>query len=67
MMYEFLYDYVFEKWGVDNVRVCMTDTDSLLLEIKTDDLYRDFAPDVPKMFDTENITESSLGIRRLKE
>ena len=45
MMYEFLYDYVLPKWGFDNVRVVMTDTDSLLSEIKTDDLPKDILPD----------------------
>ena len=61
MMYEFLYDYVFPKWGVDNVRVCMTDTDSVLLEIKTDDLYADFVEDVPKWFDTQKYHRTKFG------
>ena len=61
MMYEFLYDYVFPKWRVDNVRVCMTDTDSQLLEIKTKDLYKDFAPDVEKWFDTEKYHRTKFG------
>ena len=61
MMYEFLYDYVFPKWGVENVRVCMTDTDSVLLEIKTDDLYKDFAEDVPKWFDTQKYHRTQYG------
>ena len=61
MMYEFLYDYVFPKWGVDNVRVCMTDTDSVLLEIKTEDLYKDFANDVPKWFDTQKYHRTKFG------
>lgn len=34
-MYEFVYDYCFPKWGVDNFRVCRTDTDSIIAEIKT--------------------------------
>ena len=66
MMYEFLYDYVFEKWGVDNVRVCKTDTDSLLLEIKTKDLYKDFADDVPKWFDTEKYHRTKFGDTEIK-
>ena len=49
-MYEFLYDYVFPKWGVENVRVCMTDTDSLILEIITQDLYKDIVVDIPERF-----------------
>ena len=45
-MYEFLYDYVFPKWGVENVRVCMTDTDIFILEIRTEDLRKDILPDI---------------------
>ena len=51
-MYEFVYDYCISKWGIDNFRICQTDTDSVICEIKTEDLYADFAPDVPEMFDT---------------
>ena len=51
-MYEFMYDYVFPKWGVENVRVCITDTDSLILEIKTKDLPKDISPDIKERFDT---------------
>ena len=42
--------------GVDNVRVVMTDTDSLLLKIKIKDLPKDIAPDIRAHFDTgENV------------
>ena len=40
-MYQFFYDQVIPYWGCDNVELLMTDMDSLMLEIKTDDLWRD--------------------------
>lgn len=67
MMYEFLYDYCFVKWGVDNVRVCMTDTDSLLLEIKTEVLYKDYADDVPRWFDTQKYVRTEFGETVIKK
>ena len=53
-MYEFVYDYVFQKWGVDNVRLCVTDTDSIIPENKSGDLYKDIVDDIPERFDTSN-------------
>ena len=46
---------------MENVRLCMTDTDSVLLEIKTEDLYKDFAEDVPKWFDTQKYHRTQYG------
>ena len=40
-MYCFFYDQVIPSWGRDRVELLMTDTDSLMLEIKTRDLWRD--------------------------
>ena len=42
-MYRFFYDQVIPSWGRDNVELLMTDTDSLMLEIKTKDLWGDIA------------------------
>jgi hypothetical protein len=39
-MYEFHYDYIKPKYG-DKARLLMTDTDSLVYEIQTDDFYAD--------------------------
>ena len=38
----------------DNVKLCYMDTDSLIMHIKTEDLYKDIADDVEKRFDTSN-------------
>ena len=56
-MYEFLYDYCFEKWGVDNVR---TDTDSLILELSIEDLYKSILPDIPERFDTSKFKRTDF-------
>ena len=53
LMYEFWYDYIKPKCG-DNVRLCYMDTDSFVMDIKTDDFYKDISNDVDKWFDTSN-------------
>ena len=53
LMYEFWYDYVKPKYG-DNVKLCYMDTDSFIMNIKTEDFYNDIANDVEKRFDTSN-------------
>ena len=53
LMYEFWYDYMKPKYG-DNVKLCYMDTDSFVMNIKTEDFYKDISNDVEKMFDTSN-------------
>ena len=53
LMYEFWYDYMKPKYG-DNVKLCYMDTDSFIMNIKTEDFYKDIANDVEKRFDTSN-------------
>ena len=52
-MYEFWYDYVKSKYR-NKVKLCYTDTDSLVMNIKTNDFYKDIAQDVQERFDTSN-------------
>ena len=51
VMYEFHYDYMEPKYG-ENLKICYTDTDSLVYHIKTEDFYEDIAGDVKEKFDT---------------
>ena len=51
-MYEFHYDYMKRKYDDDKLTLCYMDTDSLVYDIKTDDLYKDIADDVESRFDT---------------
>ena len=53
LMYEFWYDYIKPMYG-DKAKLCYTDTDSLVIHIKTDDFYKDIANDVERLFDTLN-------------
>ena len=41
------------KYG-DNVKLCYMDTDIFIMNIKTEDFYKDIANDVEKRFDTSN-------------
>ena len=45
LMYDFFYNTLQPKYGVDNVKLLFTDTDSLFLEITTPDLYKDIYDD----------------------
>ena len=53
LMYEFWYDYMKPKYG-DKARLCYMDTGSFVMNIKTEDLYKDIASDVERWFDTSN-------------
>ena len=53
LMYEFWYDYMKPKYG-DNIKLCYMYTDSFIMNIKTEDFYKDIANDVEKRFDTSN-------------
>ena len=50
-MYEFWYDYVKPKYG-ENGKLCYMDTGSLIVHVKTDDIYKDIAEDIETRFDT---------------
>ena len=52
-MYEFWYDYMKPKYGND-VKLCYMDTDSFIMNIKTNYFYEDIADDVENRFDTSN-------------
>ena len=67
LMYEFWYDYMKPKYN-DDVRLCYMDTDSFVMDIKTNDFYKDIANDVENRFDTSNYevntSETSALARR---
>ena len=52
-MYEFWYDYVKKKYG-DMVKLCHMDTDSLIMNIRTKEFYKDIAQDGEERLDTSN-------------
>ena len=53
LMYEFWYDYMKPKYNND-VKLCYMDTDSFIMNIKTNDFYKYIANDVENRFDTSN-------------
>ena len=59
LMYEFWYDYMKPKYGND-VKLCYMDTNSFIMNIKTNDFYEDIANDVENRFDTSNYEVNRL-------
>ena len=67
LMYEFWYDYMKPKYN-DNVKLCYMNTDSFIMNIKTNNFYKDIANDVEKRFDTSNYeVNRPLPIRKNKK
>ena len=58
IIYKFWYNYMKRKYG-DMVKLCYTDTDSLVMTIKTKDIYKDIAQDVQERFDTSSYSVDS--------
>ena len=55
IMYEFWYDYVKNKYR-NKARLYYTDTDSFVINVKTNDFYKDISQDANESFDTSNYT-----------
>ena len=53
LMYDFHYNYIKPKYG-ERANLLYTDTDSLIYDIETEDLFQDINPDVKSWFDTSN-------------
>ena len=67
LMYEFWYDYMKPKYN-DNVRLCYMDMDSFIMNIKTNDFYKDTSDNVGNRFDTSNYeAKRPLSIRKSKK
>ena len=56
-MYEFHYDYIKNNYG-NNSRLFISDTDSVMYEIKTEDVYEHFSKD-KKFFDFSSYSAKS--------
>ena len=66
-MYEFWCDYVQPKYG-ENAKICYMDTDSFIVHVKTDVIYKDIAEDVETRSDTSNYElDRSLPNRKNKK
>ena len=67
LMYEFWYDYMKPKYN-DNAKLCYMDMDSFIMNIKTNDFYKDISNDIENRFGTSNYevntSETSALARR---
>ena len=66
LMHEFWYDYMKPKYN-DNVRLCYMNTDSFIMNIKTNDFYEDISDDVDNRFDTSNYEVKRPLLMRKKQ
>ena len=53
VIYEFWYDYVKLKYA-ENAKPFYMDTDSFIVHVKTDGIYKEIAEDIETRFDTLN-------------
>ena len=53
VIYEFWYDYVKPKYG-ENAKICYMNTESFIVHVKTDDIYKDIVEDIETRFDTSD-------------
>ena len=60
VMYEFHYDYMVPKYGLEKLKLCYMDMDSLVYDIKTEDFYADIADDVEVRFDTSGYSKTDF-------
>ena len=60
LMFFFLYRYVKKKW--EKVEVLYSDTDSLVLNIETDDFFKDISGDVVEWFDTNDFPKDHPAV-----
>ena len=60
VMYEFHYDYMVPKYGLEKLKLCYMDTDSLVYDIKTEDFYEDIANDVEARFDNSGYSKTDF-------
>ena len=57
LLYKFLYDYFKPKYG-DKANLCYTDTDSFIINIRTEDFFEDISNDVEAWYDTSSYDEN---------
>jgi hypothetical protein len=58
LLYRFHYCHMLRKYGPDRLHMLMTDTDSLMYLVETDDLYADMLAD-QHLYDTSNYDKSN--------
>ena len=59
LMYDFYYDYIKTKYG-NRATLLFTDTDSVVYNIQTNDIYADIANDIDGRCDTSEYPKRSI-------
>ena len=62
VMYKFHYNYMVPKYGLEKLKLCYMDTDSLVYDIKTEDFHEDIANDVEARFDTSGYSKTDFRL-----
>ena len=62
VMYEFHYDYMVPKYGLEKLKLCYMDMDSLVYDIKPEDFYEDIANDAEARFDTSGYSKTDFRL-----
>ena len=62
IMYEFHYDYIVPKYGLEKLKPCYMDTDSLVYDIKAEDFFEDIANDVEARFDASDCSKTDFRL-----
>ena len=65
LMYDFHYGYIKNKYGSD-AQLCFTDTDSLLYDVKTEDIYSDMRED-GHLFDFSDYPEDHCSHNKVNK
>ena len=60
VMYEFHHNYMVPECGLEKLKLCYMDMDSLVYDIKTEDFYEDIANDVEARFDTSGYSKTDF-------
>ena len=60
VMYVFHYNYMVPKYGLEKLKLCYMDTDSLVYGFKTEDFYEDIADDVVAKFNTSGYSKTDF-------
>ena len=66
LMHEFWYDYINPNYG-DKAKLCYTDTDSFIINNKTEDFFEDISNDVERWLDTFNYDKNDKRRLTIKE
>lgn len=59
LMYDFFYNFLKPKYG-NNIEMMYTDTDSFILNVKTDCFYTDMLADIDERYDTSDFAENNM-------